>query len=88
MDTQHAPSALTAPTDALARIAHALIALADATKNRWRALDARIAARQRAGRDHCDLAAMSERELKDIGIDRASIASVASRDWTREHSPY
>ena len=31
---------------------------------------------------------MSERELKDIGIDRASIASVASRDWTREHSPY
>ena len=88
MDTHSCPSALTAPTDTLARFAHAWVALVDAAKARWHALDARIAAYKRAARDHCDLAAMSDRELKDIGIDRASIAAVASRDWTRENSPY
>jgi uncharacterized protein YjiS (DUF1127 family) len=88
MDTPTCPSALTAPTDTLARLAHAWVAFAHAAKLRWNALDARMAAHKRAARDHCDLAEMSDRELKDIGIDRASISAVASRDWTRDSSPY
>jgi uncharacterized protein YjiS (DUF1127 family) len=47
-------------------------------------LHAWLDARKRAADDGAALATMSERELRDIGIDRASIDAVASGRWTRD----
>jgi uncharacterized protein YjiS (DUF1127 family) len=77
MNTSTAPSALTAPTDALARIADYAVAKA-------RALDAWLAAQRRASRDRDDLAAMSDRELLDIGLSRGSADAAASGSWSRD----
>ena len=77
MDTCNAPTALTAPTDTLARIA-------DAIASRVRSLDAWLTLRKRASRDRDDLARMSERELADIGVSRASIDAVADGGWSRD----
>jgi uncharacterized protein YjiS (DUF1127 family) len=44
-------------------------------------------ARERAVLDRDVLANMSDRELLDIGVDRASVASVASGRRVRDH-PY
>jgi uncharacterized protein YjiS (DUF1127 family) len=77
MSTSTAPSILTAPTDAFARIADYAVAKA-------RALDGWIAARRRASRDRDDLAAMSDRELLDIGLCRGSVDAAASGGWPRD----
>lgn len=44
-----------------------------------------LAARRRIADDWDALAAMSERELRDIGISRASLAPIAQGDWMREY---
>ena len=77
MNTSTAPSVLTAPTDAFARIADYAVAKA-------RALDAWLASQRRASRDRDDLAAMSDRELQDIGLSRGSADAAASGGWTRD----
>jgi uncharacterized protein YjiS (DUF1127 family) len=46
--------------------------------------DAWLALRRRAAEDLDILARMSDRELHDIGIGRASIESIASRTWARD----
>ena len=57
--------------------------------NTLRRLSASIAcwleARQRAAADRDALAQMTDRELKDIGIDRASASVVADRLWMRDY---
>lgn len=47
-------------------------------------IDAWLALRRRAADDLDVLARMSDRELHDIGIRRASIGAIASADWTRD----
>ena len=71
------PTALTAPTDTLARIAELAAGYA-------RAIDAWLAHRRRAAQDRADLASMSERELADIGVSRASVDAIADGSWTRD----
>ncbi|HEY8244917.1 MAG TPA: DUF1127 domain-containing protein [Casimicrobiaceae bacterium] len=77
MNTCTDPTVLTAPTDTLGRIADYAIAKA-------RALDAWLATRRRAAQDRDDLAAMSDRELLDIGLSRASTDDAASGGWSRD----
>jgi uncharacterized protein YjiS (DUF1127 family) len=50
-------------------------------------LDAWLGARKRADEDRQALDAMSDRELKDIGIPRASVSPAASGAWMRD-MPY
>ena len=47
-------------------------------------VDARLALRRRAAEDLDVLARMSDRELHDIGIGRASVEPIASGNWARE----
>ncbi len=47
-------------------------------------VDAWFAARERARHDRFALSHMSERELQDIGISRASVEAVADGTWWRE----
>ncbi|MEO8486540.1 MAG: hypothetical protein ABI585_09410 [Betaproteobacteria bacterium] len=84
MNTPLAPGALTAPTDTLARIAVFLGALACSAQIRWHRLDAWLDARRRVAQDRLDLAGMSERELRDIGVYRASVDAIAAGDWSRD----
>jgi uncharacterized protein YjiS (DUF1127 family) len=58
---------------AAARLAH-VAALYD----RW------LEARRRAAADLAALAAMSDRELADFGVDRGSVRAVATGAWQRE----
>ena len=76
MNTSTAPTVITAPTDAFARIADYAVAKA-------RALDAWLQKRRRAAQDRDDLVAMSDRELLDIGLSRASV-DAASGGWSRD----
>ncbi|CAG1005014.1 hypothetical protein BURK1_03164 [Burkholderiales bacterium] len=47
-------------------------------------VDAWLGARKRAAEDLDALAAMSDRDLLDIGIDRASIHAAADGAWRRD----
>jgi uncharacterized protein YjiS (DUF1127 family) len=47
-------------------------------------VDAWIARRRRAEEDLDALSAMSERELRDIGIGRGNVDAIARMQWTRE----
>ena len=49
------------------------------------AFDAWLKARKRIAEDRDALANMSDRELRDIGIERASVNSVADGAWVREY---
>ena len=57
---------------------HALLAIA-------RSIDAWLAARQRAAQDLDALASMSDRELRDIGMNRASTHFVALGGRIRDY---
>lgn len=46
-------------------------------------LDAWLARRERARQDYELLSQMSERELRDIGLARGSVADVVRGNWTR-----
>jgi uncharacterized protein YjiS (DUF1127 family) len=77
MTARTVPPLVTAPTDAFARLAEAVVAKA-------RAVDAWLAARRRASQDRDDLASMSDRELCDIGLNRASVDAAATGSWSRD----
>ncbi len=75
----HHPGAVT-----LEALARALAGGARAVRRAAIGLDQWAARRRRAGRDLATLAGMSDRELADIGIDRASVPAVASGAWQRD----
>ena len=77
MNTHTVSAVVTAPTDTLARLAETVVRKA-------RAVDAWLAARRRASQDRDDLAAMSDRELCDIGLSRASVDAAAAGGWSRD----
>jgi uncharacterized protein YjiS (DUF1127 family) len=77
MNTRTGPPIATLPTDAFARLAETVAATA-------RAVDTWLAARRRASQDLDDLASMSDRELCDIGLSRASVHAAATRGWSRD----
>lgn len=65
-------------------VAHGLIAVARVLRRTAERLDAWFAARAKARADSVALLAMSERELRDIGIDPARIGADPQawrRDW-------
>jgi len=68
----------------LAGIGRLLHDAADTLRAAAERLDAWLAARKRAADDLDALAAMSERELRDIGVSRASIDAVANLEWMRD----
>ena len=49
-----------------------------------RKLDAWLAQRRRAASDQAALASMSDRDLLDIGVSRASIEAAAHGTWRRD----
>jgi uncharacterized protein YjiS (DUF1127 family) len=71
-------------TSVLYGVASALAATAQALSALAQRLDAWLAHRQRAARDAADLAQMSDRELRDIGLARGFLDAVADERWTRE----
>jgi len=77
MNTRTVPPIATLPTDAFARLAETVSATA-------RAVETWLAARRRASQDLDDLASMSDRELCDIGLNRASVDAAANGGWTRD----
>ena len=62
---------------ALAEALRAVVALA-------RKFDAWLAQRRRTAEDRATLAGMSDRDLLDIGISRASIEGAADGTWRRD----
>lgn len=73
------PAALLGPG-----LAAALVAFAHALRRAALAADAWLAHRARAADDQALLAAMSERELHDIGIAPGYRRDVAASAWTRD----
>ena len=65
-----------------------MIDVLDAGVSALRALAAPIDAwfdeRRRSARDYRELANMSDRELHDIGVSRASVRAVAEEGWVRD----
>lgn len=49
-----------------------------------RRIDARLVRRRRAAGALAMLSEMSERELQDIGVSRASLRAIAYGDWERD----
>jgi len=78
----HAPTAkavsLRAPSPVLSEALNALHALAQR-------IDAWLATRKRASQDLDAIARMSDRELTDIGLDRASVNFVGSGGRVRDY---
>lgn len=68
---------------ALVRVAIALTSVARMLRSTARHLDASLAARAKAADDSLALLAMSERELRDIGIDPVRLGTMPDR-WTRD----
>lgn len=56
----------------------------DVARAAWRALAGWHAARTRERRDLRDLAHMTERELRDIGVSLGDIPAAADRHWSRD----
>ena len=87
-----APSAPTADPEARPVVADRplsrMIDVLDAGVSALRALAAPIDAwfdeRRRSARDYRELANMSDRELHDIGVSRASVRAVAEEGWVRD----
>ena len=50
-------------------------------------VDGWIAHRRRAAADRHELVRMSDRELRDIGVNRACIEPIANGVWMREYRP-
>ncbi len=63
----------------------ALIDAMNALRRVAQSIDAWLDARERAAADRDLLARMSDRELKDIGIDRGSASAVAEGAWKRDY---
>lgn len=56
----------------------------DAARAAWRAVVAWRAGRVRERRDLTDLAHMTERELRDIGVSLGDIPAAADPHWSRD----
>ena len=69
---------------ALPRIALAAVAAAEALHSLALRADAWLAARKRATADRDALASMSDRDLSDIGVSRASVDAIADGTWLRD----
>jgi uncharacterized protein YjiS (DUF1127 family) len=68
----------------LEALARSLTTLAAVLARAAAACDRRIAARRRMAADLAALAAMSDRELADFGVERGSVAAVAAGAWRRD----
>jgi uncharacterized protein YjiS (DUF1127 family) len=77
--------ARTTPGKSLALLGHVMYESAVALRRLARRLDRFLAARERAGRDLQDLTNMSDYELRDIGIVRASVHAVVDDGWGRDY---
>ena len=71
-------------TSVLYGIAGALAVAAQTLSAAAQRLDAWLARRKRAAQDYADLAQMSDRELRDIGLARGFLDAVADERWMRE----
>jgi uncharacterized protein YjiS (DUF1127 family) len=80
------PTTQAAYSSALLRIALAAVAAAEALYTIALRVDAWLAARKRAADDREALAGMSDRDLMDIGISRASVDAIAGGTWMRDVS--
>ncbi|MFO1281507.1 MAG: DUF1127 domain-containing protein [Burkholderiales bacterium] len=74
------------PAPGIARLAALLHGAAHRAFGIARALDRWIGEGRRARADRLVLAAMSDRELADIGVPRASIDAVADLRWRRDRA--
>lgn len=61
-----------------------LAAALRASRGLARTIPGWLKARRRAADDRRALAGMSDRELLDIGVARASVNAIAAQRWTRE----
>ena len=77
-------TAHTASQGALPRIALAAVAAAEALHALALRVDTWLAARRRAAADRQALANMSDRDLSDIGVVRASVDAIADGAWMRD----
>ena len=77
--TARSPSSGTLP-----RIALAAVAAAEALHAAAVTFDAWLALRRRAAQDRDALAGMSDRDLMDIGVSRASVDAIADGAWRRD----
>ena len=69
---------------ALEALSRALAGSARVARRTAAGLDRWLARRRRAAADLDVLASMSDRELADIGVDRASVPAVAAGTWQRD----
>ena len=81
------PIASAAPVAGLARVLATLADMLASMMSLAQRLDAFLVAQRRAAKDRLDLASMSDRELADIGLPRASIDSAADGVWSRGQMP-
>jgi len=82
----NAPTTQSASPGALPRIALSTIVAAEALYALALRIDAWLAHRKRAAADQQALASMSDRDLMDIGISRASVDAIADGAWMRDFS--
>jgi uncharacterized protein YjiS (DUF1127 family) len=80
----NAPTTHAAYSSALPRIALLAVAAAEALYAVALRIDAWLARRRHAADDREALASMSDRDLMDIGINRASVDAVAGGAWMRD----
>ncbi len=80
----NAPTAQAAYSSALPRIALLAVAAAEALYALALRIDAWLAHRKHAADDREALAGMSDRDLMDIGISRASVDAIADGAWMRD----
>ncbi len=80
------PTAQAASSSALPRIALLAVAASEALYALALRIDAWLAGRKRAADDRQALAGMSDRDLMDIGVNRASVDAIADGAWMRDVS--
>ena len=78
--------ARTAPAKSLALLGSVFHEGAMALRRLARRVDTWLVARQRANQDWQELANMSDYELRDIGVCRASVHAIADGNWTRDYT--
>jgi len=80
----NAPTAQAASSAPSSRIAVLAVAAAQVLYTLALRADAWLAARKRAAEDRQALARMSDRDLMDIGVSRASVDAIAGGTWMRD----
>ena len=82
----HAYTTGSTPAAWMWKLAAAMTACAAALRKNAQRLEAWTLARDKAAADRNALLAMSDRELRDIGIDASQIHVVTRDDWVRDWS--